>query len=240
MPTRRIAAFHFQPGERLAGKYEIVDRLGGGYEGESYLLRECSTRVERVGKLFFPHRNPRDRAANRYARNLHKLRDCPAVIGYHARERLEVDGVPVTFLLSEYVRGEPLRELLDRQPGRRLTLVPALHLLHALARGLEPIHQRREYHGDLHTGNIVVEHFGLTFKLKLVDLYDRGPFSRGRVEDDVCDMIRIFYDSLGGRARYANLPKAAKDICRGLKRSLILERFRSARQLVGHLEELEL
>ena len=47
--------------------------------------------------------------------------------------------------------------------------------------------------------------WGLTFEIKVLDLYNHGPH-----------------------------------ICRGLKRSLILERFRTAGHLVSHLESLEL
>jgi len=240
LPARNISSFDFAPGQRLAGKYEVVRRLGSGWEGETYLLRERSTRVERAGKFFFPQRNARDRSASRYARKLHKLASCPIIVGYHTRESVDVEGVQVTFLVSEYVRGESLIELLRRQPGGRLNPFAALHFLHALAEGIEKMHRGREYHGDLHGHNIMVERFGLTFDLKLLDLYNHGPFNRRRVNDDICDMVRVFYDSLGGQRFYARQPPAIKQICCGLKRTLILKKFRTARQLLDHLEGLEL
>jgi serine/threonine protein kinase len=240
MPAHRISSFDFQPGQVVADKYRVLERIGKGWEGEIYLLRETSTRVERAGKFFFPHRNPRDQTARRYARKLHKLRDCPMITPYHTRERLEVEDLPVTLLVSEYVSGDTLSAFLRRQPGGRLTVFAALHLLHSLARGIETIHRHREYHGDLHAHNIMVKRFGLTFELRLLDLFNRGPFSARRVQDDICDMVRIFYDALGGAAHYPRLPAPAKDICRGLKRTLILERFRSAAQLARYIEQLSL
>ena len=67
-----------------------------------------------------------------------------------------------------------LSEFLERQPGKRLHYFAALHLLHSLASGLEDIHRMGEYHGDLHTDNIIVQRSGLKFDLKILDLYKWG------------------------------------------------------------------
>lgn len=241
MATRnRTPAFDLEPGRLLLGKYEVVRPLGSGWEGASYLLRERSTRVERAGKLFFPSRNPGDRTARRYARKLHRLARCRILVDYTTWEHVELDGVEVTLLVSEFVRGQPLNEFLRARAGKRLHPFEGLHLLQSLARGVAEIHRHREYHGDLHDLNIIVERFGLTCDLRLLDLFDRGAFCRERVEDDLCDMVRIFYDAVGGQTRYAAHPPYVKEICCGLKRSLIIRRFRSARGLAEHLEALDL
>ena len=39
----RITEFDFDPGRTVAGKYEIESKLGGGWEGEVYLVREIET-----------------------------------------------------------------------------------------------------------------------------------------------------------------------------------------------------
>ena len=88
------------PGDRI-GHYEIVSRLGGGWEGEVYRIREKRTGIERAAKLFFPHRNLRNKAAKFYARKLHKLRDCPIVIHYHTEETVLLRRNPITVLVSE-------------------------------------------------------------------------------------------------------------------------------------------
>jgi len=80
---KHIESFDLKPGRPLARKYEILSRLGAGWEGEVYRIREKNTGIERAAKLFFPHRNIRNRTAKNYARKLHKLRDCPIVIHYH-------------------------------------------------------------------------------------------------------------------------------------------------------------
>jgi len=234
-----VDSFDFKPGRVLAGKYEVLSKLGSGWEGEVYLIRERTTGIERTAKLFFPQRNPKDRAAKFYAKKLHKLRQCPIVIQYLTQDSVTYRGTLVTFLISEFVEGELLSEFLKRQPGRRLSPFQGLHLLHALASGIECIHQMGEYHGDLHTENVIVQRYGLGFELKLLDMFHWGKPSAQHIHNDTVDLVHIFYESLGGRAHYAKQPPEVKAICRGLKRSLILENFKTAGQLRAYLETLQ-
>jgi serine/threonine protein kinase len=234
-----ISEFNLEPGRVLAGKYEVISKLGEGWEGEVYLIREVVTGIARAAKFFFPHRNLNDRTARFYARKLHKLRQCPILIQYHGRETFTHRRTKITFLVSEFVEGELLSELLARQPGKRLSPCRAVHLLHALARGIELIHRMREYHGDLHTGNVIVERFGLGVELKLLDMYHWEAPRPENIRDDVVDMIKIFYDAVGGKRMYARQPPEVKSICSGLKRSLILRKFRTAGQLRQYLETME-
>ena len=233
-----IDTFNLAPGRVLARKYEVVSQLGAGWEGEVYLIRELSTSIERTAKLFFPERNPRDRAVKFYAKKLHKLRNCPIVIQYNAQDTINFKGITVTILISEYVEGELLSQFIARQRGKRLTPFQAVHLLHALASGMECVHDIGEYHGDLHTDNIILQRYGLNFDLKLVDLFQSEKTKRESIQYDTVDMIHIFHEALGGAKHYAEQPAAVKNICCGLKRSLILRKFRTAAQLRQYLERL--
>jgi len=210
----RIETFDLEPGDVLVGKYEVVSRLGRGWEGEVYLVSEL-------------------------AKKLHRLRHCAILIQYHTQETMDYQGIPVTFVVSEYVEGEPLSIFLERQPGKRLDPFQAFHLLHALAAGMESIHHLREYHGDLHTDNIIVRRAGLGFEVKLLDLYRWKSPRRENIQDDVCDLVRIFYDAVGGSKRYPKQPPEVKAICCGLKRSLILQKFSTAGQLRQRLETMQ-
>ena len=234
-----IDSFRLAPGRVLAKKYEVISLLGAGWEGEVYLIREIATGIERTAKLFFPERNPKDRAVKFYAKKLHKLRHCPMAIQYSAQEHITFKGLPVTILISEYVEGELLSKFISHQPGKRLSPFQALHVLYALAKGMECIHAIGEYHGDLHTDNIILQRYGLGFDMKLVDLFQSNSSKRVAIQDDTVDMVHIFYEILGGAKHYAKQPPAVKAICNGLKRSLILKKFRSASQLRRYIETMQ-
>ncbi len=235
----RIDRFGWKPGEVLAGKYRVVSKLGDGWEGEVYKIAELATGIERAAKVFFPHRNKRNHNSKLFANKLHKLRDCPIVIHYHGQETVLVQGVKIPLLVSEFVEGELLTAFLRRQPGGRLTPYQGVHLLHALACGIEDIHKLGEYHGDLHTDNVIVQRFGLEFSLKLLDFYQWHDSKSANMKTDVVDIIRIFYDALGGAEAYSGHPRVVKEICCGLKRSLILRRFKRAAMLRQFLETME-
>jgi tRNA A-37 threonylcarbamoyl transferase component Bud32 len=239
MVMNKVESFELEPGEVIQSKYEIIDLLGDGWEGEVYLVKELLTGIERAAKFFFPERNKHNRSSKFYAKKLHKLRNCDIVIQYYTQEEIHLQDGFVTYLVSEFIDGELLSEFLKRQPGRRLHPFIALHLLYSLAKGMEEVHRVGEYHGDLHTENIIVQRHGLGFELKILDFYKWGSPSAEHRRDDVIDMIKIFYDVLGGAKHYAHLPDEIKDICCGLRKTLILQKFKTAGQLRGYLESFE-
>jgi len=235
----RIDHFDLQPNYRLAGRYTVVRFLGAGWESEVYLVREVATGIERTAKLFTPHRNPRDTVLRHTAKKLHRLRHCPALIQYVTQEHIEFQGQRVGKLISEYVDGDLFSDFLAKEPGKRLSTFEALHVLHAIACALEPIHASREYHGDLHMGNTIIRRSGLGFDVKLIDIFRQNQRKSDSIRNDVWDAIKIFYDSLGGSRFYSRQPDQVKFICRGLRRSLIGARFRNAGQLRLTLESLQ-
>ncbi|HEY5601727.1 MAG TPA: protein kinase [Gammaproteobacteria bacterium] len=234
-----VDAFDFQPGRLLAKKYEVISKLGQGWEGEVYLVREQLTHIERAAKFFYPQRNPNNTAFKFYAQKLHTLRHCPILIQYYAQDTILYRGVPITFLVSDYIEGELLSAFINRQPGKRLTAFQALHLLHALAKGMESIHHMREYHGDLHTDNIIISRFGLSYDLKLIDTYYWKSAKYENIHHDVCSLVRVFYVALGGQKHYAKQPDEVKAIICGLKNTLILKKFKTAGQLREYLETMQ-
>lgn len=233
-----ICSFDFAPGRVFARKYEIIHRLGVGWEGEVYLARERSTGIERTAKFLYPHRNPGGKTSTVYAQKLFKLRHCPILIPYHLHDEIRFQGETVTFLVSDFIEGESLKAYLKQQRGQRLPPFQALHLLYALVIGMEPIHKAREYHGDLHMENVMVRKVGLEYDLKVFDLFDWGRASRDNIQGDICDLIKIFYDTLGGKRTYAQQPPEVKYICCGLKRGMILKKFPTTSRLREHLENL--
>ena len=234
-----IDRFRLKNDDVIADKYRVIRFLGGGWEGEVYLVEELLTGIERTAKFFYPARNLRNSALKHYARKLHKLRQCPIVIQYHTQETVILKGYKISILFSEYVEGKLLSQFIRSQPGKRLSPFQGIHLLHSLATGLETIHGTRDYHGDLHMENILVQRFGLGFDLKLLDMFNWGPANGENYRGDICDVIRIFYDILGGAKHYSKHPPEVKAIICGLKRNLILKKFRNASQLRLHIENME-
>jgi hypothetical protein len=213
--------------------------LGRGWEGEVYHVIESRTGIARAAKVFFPHRNQRDRAVRFYANKLERLRLCPMVIQYHHTASLRFRGQGITCLISELVEGEILGKHVTRSPGKRLHPFEALHLLHALTTGLEQIHRAGEYHGDLHDYNVLVRRTGIGFDVKLVDFYHWGAPSKANRQEDIIKLVRLFYDVIGGAKRYRTQPDYVKYICCGLKRGMILERYPTMSRLREHLETFE-
>jgi len=232
----KIDAFDLHPGRVLAGKYIVEDLLGWGWEGEVYRVREQRTGIPRAAKLFYPQRNLRDRAVRFYATKLDRLRKCSIVIQYHHSESIRFRSTPITCLISELVEGELLERFVARQPGKRMKPFEALTLLHALAAGVEEIHGLKEYHGDIHDRNVLVERRGIQFDVKLVDLFHWGRPNRVNIHEDVMQLVRLLYDATGGRERYAAQPAEIKAICCGLRRDLIARKFPTAAHLRSYLE----
>jgi serine/threonine protein kinase len=238
-PGKAVRPFDFLPGRKVAGKYEIERPLGSGWEGEVYAIVERTTGIRRAAKFYYPNRDPMGKSAIAYARKLDALRHCPILMQYHHQEIVYVRKRKVTIVISELVEGQKLSEFLHGQRHRALSTFEALHVLYALARGIAPIHARGEYHGDIHDDNIMIRRQGITFEVKLIDFYDLGRPTRGKIQKDVLNLIEVFHTIVGGRDRYAKQPAVVKTIIRGLKDTLILQRFQSAGDIQRHLENLE-
>lgn len=235
----KLTEFDFPEGRIINGKYEIIELLGAGWEGEVYKLVELNTGVERAAKFFFPHRNIKNKVANQYAKKLHRLSSCPIIINYHNQEIFWHRNHRVTCLVSEYVDAEILSDYVKQEPGRRLSIFHGLQLLHALAAGLESMHRLGEYHGDLHIENVMIRRYGLGFEVKLLDMYQWKDSKRANMVEDICNSVRIFYDAIGGQKFYKKHPIEVKEICLGLRRDLLLKKFKTAGQLREYIENIE-
>lgn len=232
------SVFNLKPGVTLGRNYFVVGFLGGGWEGEVYKVAERRTGIHRAAKLFFAGHRLQDRQMQRYARKLYRLRDCPIITQYHHRDIARVGRESVEILISDYAEGEVLSQFLDCQPGKKLTPFEALHLLHAVVAGVEQIHCLGEYHGDIHTDNIMVNRTGLGFDVHLLDFFDLGRPSKEKMQVDVIELISVFYELLGGPKQYGSTPGNIKKIIMGRKHSLIRQKFKTAGQLRIALENM--
>ena len=238
-PRSKVKRFDFASGRRVAGKYDIERPLGSGWEGEVYVIVERTTGIRRAAKFYYPHRDPMGKAAIAYARKLDALRHCPILMQYHHQEIAYVKRRKVTVVISELVEGQKLSEFLAGQGPKGLSTFEALNVLYVLAKGISPIHARGEYHGDIHDDNIMIRRQGVGFEVKLLDFFDLGKPTKAKIHKDVLNLVEVFHVICGGRGQYARQPKVVKDIVRGLKDSLILQRFQSAGDIQRHLENLQ-
>jgi tRNA A-37 threonylcarbamoyl transferase component Bud32 len=237
-PSKKIKRFDFPPGRIVAGRYQVEQLLGSGWEGEVYAIVERATGIRRAAKFYYPHRDPMGKVAIAYARKLDALRSCPILMQYYHQEIALVKRTKVTVVISELVEGQQLSEFLARQPRKRLSAFEALHVLYELAKGIAPIHARGEYHGDIHDDNIMIRRRGIEFDVKLLDFFDLGKPSRDKIHKDVLNLVQVFHILVGGQKYYAKQPRVVKEIIRGQKDTLILERFGSAGDIQRWLETL--
>lgn len=231
----------FETGFVVNGKYEILEEIGRGFEGRVYLVRELGTNIERTIKFFYPEQNKGGKIIKAVAKKLHALRTSRILIQYHTQDTVVLSGgQTVSFLVSEFTEGVILSEFLKQEPGQRLHYFAGLHLLHDLVKGVEEIHRQGQYHGDIHTANIMIERAGLSFGLKLLDPFHWvGATKRDGQQDDIVGVIEVFFEAVGGQEHYARLPQVVKDICLGMKKPFILRKFKTMSRLRAHLETLE-
>jgi serine/threonine protein kinase len=230
--------FDLKTGDLLSPYYRVLDFLGSGWEGEVYKVEESKTRVIRAAKLFYQKKSHAKKPHIHYAKKLFKLRHCPIVIQYHFHDIVELNEKKVDFLVSDFVDGELLSRYVERQKHKRLLPLEALHLLYALTQGVEQLHFIGEYHGDIHSDNVILKRKGLGFEVHLIDLLHLGPPSKHKIQQDVYDLINIFYEMIGGASGYKKCEDNVKQFVLGRKHNLIRQYFNTAGHLRLYLENL--
>ena len=163
------AAHHLQPGSRI-GPYEIVEHVAAGGMGEVYRARDSRFEREVAIKLLpaaFAHDSDRLSRFGREARAAGSLNH-PNVLTIH--DFGYESGVP--YLVSEFLKGETLRESLEKSD---ISPKAAVAYAAQIARGLGATHATGIVHRDLKPENIFMVRGGqakiLDFGLaKLPDL----------------------------------------------------------------------
>lgn len=231
--------YNLAPGRMLGHQYIVTEFLGHGWEGEVYKVEERLTGIVRAVKLFYKHRYTERTPHLNYAKKLYRLKTCPIVIQYLHRGTIVIRRETIDFLVSDFIEGEVLKQFIQEKRGQRIPPFEALHLFNALVQGVEHIHFLGEYHGDIHSENIMVKRSGLGFNIYLIDLMHLGASNRARIQQDVFDLVSVLYEMIGGDKHYRSMPDNIKRIILGRKKSLIARQFKMAGHLRLFLENLD-
>lgn len=235
---KTIKDFDFPEGHVLNRKYRILSKLGQGWEGEVYSVMEINTNIIRAAKFFYPARNDKNKTVIGYAKKLNNLNDAPIIIKYITQEELTLKGQSILFLVSEFIEATNLEDYIQKTKRKSIPLFEAIHIFYNLVKGVEQIHLKGEFHGDLHTGNVLLRRKGLSFDIKLIDLFLWRGNKREFQRADIVELINIFYEILGGKKNYAKLPLSIKKVICGKRSDLILKKFPRISTLSVYLENL--
>jgi serine/threonine-protein kinase len=135
------------------GKYQILANLGSGGFGTVFLAKDAW-----IGKkvaIKVPHRQGGDFDELLQEPRLLAALDHANIVGIVTAER--VDGV--FFIVMEYVKGESLEAVLDRE--RSLDVPRALAYTVQILKGVDHAHQAQILHRDLRPANVLVSESGL-------------------------------------------------------------------------------
>jgi hypothetical protein len=148
-------------GEKLAGRWLLVEELGRGGGGTVFRAQDLELQREVALKLVRPGSMAAAGVVDLLseARLLARL-EHPNVVPIH--DAGEVDGLP--YIVMALVRGGSLGQLL-RDEGR-LPLARAARIVDQAAAALDAAHQRGILHGDVKPGNLMLEDDG---RLRIVD-----------------------------------------------------------------------
>jgi len=158
-----------QPKQVIDGRYLVLQELGRGAFGVTYLVRDMTADATRVLKLS-ARSDPviAERIATE-ARIVGAIRH-PNLAGVLGTSRTP-EGVP--YLVLEHVPGPSLDQILKDGPVER---GDALAVAHGIAGALQALHAAGVVHRDLKPGNIVVPEEAGAFQFRRAALVDFGVF----------------------------------------------------------------
>jgi serine/threonine-protein kinase len=159
------------PGSVLGGRFEIEKTLGSGGMGIVFKARDHEIGDVVALKMLKPEVAGDQKLVERLKTELRLARKVVHPNVLRLFDFGELDGVP--YISMEYVRGIPLRELLER--SGRLPPAAALRLLRQLASGLAAAHAEGILHRDIKPENIILDAAG---NAKLMDFGLARPVQR--------------------------------------------------------------
>ena len=143
---------------QTVGKYQILSNLGSGGFGTVFLAKDAW--IDKKVAIKVPHRQSGDEVDLLQEPRLLAALDHPNIVGIVTAER--VDGV--FFIVMEYVKGETLESVVDRE--KSLDLPRAINYIVQILKGVSHAHDAQILHRDLRPANVLVAESGI---LKVAD-----------------------------------------------------------------------
>jgi serine/threonine-protein kinase len=137
---------------QTVGKYQILSNLGSGGFGTVFLAKDVW--IDKKVAIKVPHRQSGDEGELLQEPRLLAALDHQNIVGIVTAER--VDGV--FFIVMEYVKGESLEAVLDRE--KALALPRAINYVVQILRGVEHAHEATILHRDLRPANVLIAESG--------------------------------------------------------------------------------
>jgi serine/threonine protein kinase/tetratricopeptide (TPR) repeat protein len=154
--TVETKAEGFTRGAVFAGRYEILEELGGGGMGKVHRVYDRKLEEEVALKLIRPEIAADRKAIERFKNELRVARKIAHKSICKMYDLGESEGA--SYITMEYVRGEDLKSLLHRT--KTLPVGTALSIACQVAEGLSEAHGVGVVHRDLKPGNIMIDKEG--------------------------------------------------------------------------------
>src|SRR5215470_13254041 len=183
-----------EPGSLLA-HYRILERLGGGGQGNTYKAEDTRLNRPVVIKTLRPELAASEAARRRFEREacLCSALDNPNISAIY--DVGEANGL--AYIVMQYVEGRTLRQVMT---GRPLDLPSALSVAIQIADALAVAHSRGIVHRDIKPSNIIVQPGGqakvLDFGLAKMLEPDDGRDPQARAEESTTE-LGVPYGSMG-------------------------------------------
>jgi eukaryotic-like serine/threonine-protein kinase len=173
LPTVRLYDLDPLIGHVIDGKYELVAKLGEGGMSVVYRARRAHIGDDVAVKILLGKFVKDDAALARFrreARAAAMLRH-PNVITIHDFGETDDDHAPA-YIVMEFVRGTPLRDLLKSE--NRFPVERAVRLMRGICAGVSAAHRQGVVHRDLKPENILVVAPDDDFEFESVRVVDFG------------------------------------------------------------------
>jgi eukaryotic-like serine/threonine-protein kinase len=178
---------------QVVGKYQILANLGSGGFGTVFLAKD--NWVDKKVAIKVPHRQSGDLEELLQESRLLAALDHENIVRHLTTER--VDGV--FFIVMDYVKGESLEAVLDRE--KSLDVPHAVHHAAQILQAVDHAHKQQILHRDLRPANVLVSETGT---LKVADFGTSHFMEKSHATTVIGSPPYMAPEQFQGRAVYAS------------------------------------